>query len=119
MNINENENNGCEISNHNSEKAFINELCEIIVDALDISYKDRTVTSALFRKILDNKLNSRSKGFEGLLQQYETYILNRSSERLISDLDLGDVKINHNYATHAKLSDIVKKIKELYNIKDK
>ena len=57
---------------------------------------------------MKNNLNTRCKN-EGLLQQYEAYILDKSSKRIIETFNL-ESKINHDNATHAKFADIVKEL---------
>ncbi len=96
------------------EQKFVDALCEIFLEALDITYYERRIVESLFKRIIDNQLNSRVSNNLGLLQQFEKYVLDKSSERLIDKLQLGDVEINHSHATHAKFADILGKIEELY-----
>jgi hypothetical protein len=101
------------------ESKFIDEICELMINSLEISYNERRIVKPLLKKSFEAKLNNRWGKEQGLLQQYETYIVDTISERIIRDLDLPeDTKPNHDYSTHAKFSDIIKAIKVKYSIKD-
>ena len=69
---------------------------------------------SLLKNQLKNDINNHYPEL-GLLQQYEKYILDKSSEDLIKELNLKSV-VNHGHALHAKFSDIIKEIKKLYVI---
>jgi len=96
------------------EAKFINEMCNMIINTLDINYNDRRIFWALFKGVFNDKLDNRGKNNPGLLQQYEAYVLDKSSERIIGFLELGDVKVNHSHATHAKFADIIKAIEDKF-----
>jgi hypothetical protein len=100
------------------EYKFVQKLCSKICDILSITYHDRRIVESLLENTLGETLNNHVHN-EGLLYQYQAYVLDKASERIINELDLGNVKVNHSYATHAKLADIVDKIKELYVISTK
>jgi len=104
--------NCCESSGKDIEVEFINSLCCELCVILQINYRDERIVKSLLNNILSKKLNNH--GENGLLQQYEEYILDKVSERIIKELELGDVKVNHEHARHAKFADIVDKIKEKY-----
>lgn len=106
----------CENTSNNIEKEFIKEICKYVGEALDVVYMERRNFESLLFNILRDKIDDNYNG--GLLQQYEQYVLDKSSERLINELNLGDVKVNHSHATHAKFRNIIDKIKEIY-INDK
>lgn len=91
----------------NIEKKFADNICNSIVNILDINYNDRRIVNSLLQKIIGESI----KGRQGLLNQYESYVLDKSSERIVKEFELGDVSINHSYATHAKFADIIKAIK--------
>jgi spore maturation protein CgeB len=103
----------CEMSNNNIEQEFIKRMCEYVSEALNISYLEKRNFESLLFNNLKNKIDNNSN--DGLLQQYEKYILDTTSKKIIDELNLGDVKVNHEFATHAKFKDIVNKIKENYN----
>ena len=77
------------------------------MEALEVNHMDRRLVEPLLRKRLDDKLNYRYKR-EGLLQQYEAYVLELAGERLRKELGIPEeIKINHSHATHAKYADWV------------
>jgi len=96
---------------HDMEKKFVKATTYEILEALEVNYNDRRLVEPLLRKQLDNKLNIRWKR-EGLLQQYESYVLELAGERIKKELGIpDDVKINHSHATHAKYADWVDYLK--------
>lgn len=105
--------NNCKTQSNDIEYKFVQKLCSRICDILCITYHDRRIVKSLLENILGEILNNHIHN-RGLLYQYQAYVLDKASERLIYELNLGDVKVNHTNATHAKLADIVDKIKELY-----
>lgn len=107
-----------EIMNQPSmEGKFINQLVEIVVDALGVHWNDRRIITALLKTSIREKLDHRFGG-EGLLQQYEAYVLDHAGARIKHDLGIPeDVVVNHDYATHAKYADIVDYIKENFEEK--
>lgn len=101
----------CESSNPNMEKKFINATTQHVIEALDVNYNERRIVEPLLTKYLSNKMDSHYKG-EGLLQQYEAYILERAGERFTNELEIPEeIKINHDHATHAKYADVVDYLK--------
>lgn len=111
-----------ESSGNEIENRFVDEICDLVIESLSINYNERRIVKPLLRNSITNKLNNRwgNNGRSvGLLQQYEKYILDTATQRLIDDLELGEeVKVNHDYHTSSKLSDIIKSIKVKYSIKD-
>ena len=91
------------------EKDFVSQVCEIVMDSLDIGYREHRIVRALLKNNISNELDSHYKQ-EGLLQQYECYVLDKASERLKEELNLSS-EVNHNHAVHAKLKDITDEIK--------
>ena len=106
-------NNLCESRSYDIDKKFVDEICDIFCEVLEVNYNEKRIVKSLLKTTISNKIDNNYKN-EGLLQQYEEYILDKSSERIIDELNLGDVKINHSNCTHAKFNDIIKRIKELY-----
>lgn len=101
-----------EVRQDDMEKRFIEEIVNSVLEAMDVSHRERRITGGLLTTILSDKLNSRYQN-EGLLQQYECYVLDKSSKRLCQELNIPeDVKVNHSHATHAKFADIAKFLKE-------
>jgi len=102
----------CESKRDDVENKFVNEVCESVIEILNVGYNERRIVFPLLVGLLTPKINEHyPKDKKGLLQQYEEYILDKSSERIIRDFDLGDVKINHENALHAKFNDIIEAIK--------
>jgi hypothetical protein len=95
---------------HNIEDKFVDEVCNQITEILGISYQDRKIFKAVLKKAIGKDIDSVNN-YDGLLQQHGAYVLDKSSKRLIDELELGDVRVNHEYAAHAKFADIVKAIK--------
>lgn len=114
---------GCcinESPQNDMENKFISAVCEIVCDAIAVNYSDKRIVLPLLKNVIKEKLdNNYPKDNLGLLQQYQKYILDKSSESIIKELNLGDVKVNHGHATHAKFNDIIQKIKEFYVISTK
>ena len=100
-----------ESRSHDIEKKFVEATTHHVVEALDINYNDRRIVTPLLKKQLDDKLNSRWKQ-QGLLQQYEAYVLETAGERLRKELGIPeDIPVNHSHATHAKYADWVDYLK--------
>jgi hypothetical protein len=99
-----------ESNGHNIEDKFVDELCNQITEILGINYQDRRTFHLVLKKAIGKDIDSVNN-YDGLLQQHGAYVLDKSSKRLIDELELGDVKVNHEYAAHAKFADIVKAIK--------
>ena len=109
-----------ESSSNDIESKFIDEVCDFVIESLEISYNERRIVKPLLKKSISTKLNNRwGRDGIGLLQQYESYILDTVSERMIDDLDLPkETKVNHDNITRSKFNDIIKAIKIKYSIKD-
>ena len=103
----------CESSDDCVEEKFVRETCSIVVDAIGVYWTDKPMVNNLLHNAISDKLNNHYKVF-GLLQQYEAHILDRVSRDLIKTFGLTS-KVNHNYATHAKFSDIVNELEKKFN----
>jgi len=101
---------GNEVGADNIEDKFVNEVCNLVTEILEIGWKDRTVFKAVLKKAIGKDIDSSNRE-DGLLQQHGAYVLDKASKRIIDELELVDVKVNHEYAAHAKFADIVKAIK--------
>ena len=88
----------CESSQPDIEDNFIDEIVELVIKAL----LGKNVLFVLLKNQLKNDINNHHPEL-GLLQQYEKYILDKSTESLISELNLKS-DVNHVHATHAKFS---------------
>jgi hypothetical protein len=98
----------CENKSNRIEDDFVNEVCEMVIEALNVNYNERRLVKPLLHKAIVEKLNRNYKK-EGLLQQFEAYVLDTASKRLIDTFSLASV-VNHEHACHAKFADIVKEI---------
>lgn len=98
----------CENRSDDVESKFVDEIVQLIIKSLSVGYREERIVSSLLRNQLKDKLDTRYKN-EGLLQQYEAYVLDKSSKRIIETFTL-ESKINHDNATHAKFADIVKEL---------
>ena len=87
------------------EQDFVNEVCELVIEALNVNHNERRLIKPLLVKSIGEKINNRWKE-PGLLQQFESYVLDISIARLLNEFNLTS-KVNHEHATHAKLADIV------------
>ena len=96
-----------EIPNHDIEGRFTLELAEELNNILNIPYNERRITRQLFVSSLKQILEGNRKG---LLYEYEQYLFDRASERLIDTFKLKS-DVNYNFATHARFADIVDEIK--------
>jgi hypothetical protein len=93
------------------EKKFVTATVELVIEALDIGWNDRRIVQSLLTKALSEPMDKRYRE-EGLLQQFEAYVLELSGERIKKELEVpAEVKINHSHATHAKYADIVDYLK--------
>jgi hypothetical protein len=102
----------CESKPNDVEDKFVSSVAELMCEVLNINWNERRIVKSLFINVINDTINDRNDDHPGLLQQYEAYILERASERLRSDMGVPkDIKINHNYATHAKYDALSKWIK--------
>ena len=102
---------GNESRQNDVEKKFVTATVELVIEALDVGWRDRRMFQSLLENALNDKMDRRWKE-EGLLQQYEAYVLELAGERIKKDLEVPkEVKINHSHATHAKYADIVDYLK--------
>ena len=83
----------------------------------NLQHIERRLIKPLLAKSIGEKINNRCKG-PGLLQQFESYILDTSIARLQNEFNLTS-KVNHEYATHAKLADIVKELTDKLSAPEK
>ena len=96
----------CESPSNNTEKKFIESISEKVCEILNIGWNDRRIVKSLIINGLENKLDSRGDN-PGLLQQYEAYVLEKSSENFRNIFKIPkDIKVNHEYASHAKYNNI-------------
>jgi len=106
---NNNNNSINEIINLEYEKNFLKIVIEELLEILQISYTERRIVSALLSTALENKISHRN----GLLEQYLHAQLDILANTFKSKFDLDkSIKVNYNYATHAKFEDIITAIKE-------
>lgn len=100
------------------EQLFIENVVEIVIESLDIHYNDRRLFKPLLKKLLSEKMDSRwGDGARGLLQHYAANKIDKATQRLIEELELGeDIKVNHDNSDYSKFRDIVKAIKLKYSI---
>ncbi len=95
----------------NMEQKFVRSIVELVIKALAVGHEDSRIVRPLLNKALSNELNRKWEG-EGLIQQYEAYVLELASAEIKNELNIPEeVKVNHSHATHAKLADIVDYIK--------
>lgn len=99
-------------SQHCIEQDFVNEICELVIDALNVNYIEQRLVKPLLIKAIGEKINNRWKE-PGLLQQFESYILDLSISELQNEFNLTS-KVNHEHATHAKFVDIVKELSDKF-----
>ena len=92
------------------ESRFVDQVCSAVVDVLQIGYNDKRIVNSLLQKTIGESI----KGHKGLLSQYESYVLDKSSKRIVDEFDLGTVGINHSHATHAKFAHIISSIKAIH-----
>ena len=101
----------CENAGPRMEEKFIEATTYYVMEALDVSHRERRLVEPLLKRELNEKLNYRYKR-DGLLQQFESYVLETAGERLRRELEIPeDIPINHNHATHAKYADWVDYLK--------
>lgn len=105
----------CEITNNRIENDFVNEIVNIVIESLLVSHREQRIVEPLLLNAIKDKVDRRGNN-EGLLQQYESYILDTSSKKIIEELNLGDVSVDHKHASHAKFKSIIKAIKEKITI---
>ena len=94
------------------EKDFVNEVCEVVMEALDISYTEQRIVRSLLKNSISKKIDCLHKE-DGLLQQYESFVLDKASKKLKEELNLSS-EVNHNYVNQEKFADITDEIKNKY-----
>lgn len=99
----------CENSAPRIEQEFVNEVCELVIEALNVNYNERRLIKPLLAKSIGEKINNHLNE-PGLLQQFEAYVLETAIERVKKEFNLIS-EVNHGYATHAKFADILKELK--------
>lgn len=99
----------CENSAPRIEQEFVNEVCELVIEALNVNYNERRLIKPLLAKSIGEKINNHWKE-PGLLQQFEAYVLETAIERVKKEFNLIS-EVNHGHATHAKFADIIKELK--------
>ena len=103
----------------NIEDNFVNEVVRQLMDVLKITAHDSRIVRPLLKETIGKNINSPYKN-KGLLQQYGMYILDKAAERFHNTLDIPEnIKVDHNYADHAKYASIVEYIdKNFITIKE-
>lgn len=86
------------------EDSFITAISECVSEAIKINYKDRTV----FQSCLQT---ATARQIRVLLEQYLHHELEIIGERFQREFEISE-KINFDYATHAKMRDIIDAIKQ-------
>jgi len=96
----------CEISNpnHDIEKRLTREIIRVIVEALDISWRDRDQ----FQRLLYSTIHSE---VEKLLRQYQDFSVDYVAKEMNSRLDMNE-EVEFSHALHAKLSNFFEVFKE-------
>ena len=102
----------CENKSNRIEDDFVNEVCEMVIEALSVNHNERRLVKPLLQKAIGDKLNCNYKK-EGLLQQFEAYVLDTSIKRLVDTFSLSST-VNHGHACHAKFADIVKELEDKF-----
>jgi hypothetical protein len=97
-----------ERSNRRIEETFVKEICDLVMDTLEINYNEKRIVRPLLEKVIGPKIHNRYKEL-GLLEQYEAYVLDTAVKRLKDDCGIQS-SVNHSNATHAKLADIATEI---------
>ena len=102
---------GNESRQNDVEKKFVDATTHHVIEALAVNYNERRIVEPLLKRYLDDKMNYRYQK-EGLLQQYQAYVLELAGERIMKELEIPEeIKINHGHATHAKFADWVDYLK--------
>jgi len=96
------------------EQKFVSEICELVIEALNVDHSERRLIKPLLVKSIGEKINNRWKE-PGLLQQFESYVLDTSIARLQNEFNLTS-KVNYEHVTHAKFADIVNELLEKLSI---
>ena len=95
----------CEIGSSDDEGKFAIIIARHIVSALKIDYASQDIVYRLLSKSLEDVLKKR----DGLLEQYLHTQLDRIADTIRARYSVDDdVKVNYNYAAHAKLNDLIK-----------
>jgi len=96
---------GCEQMRHDVADKFLDELCSIFVQSINIGYKDRAVVLNIVRVAIGEHVKE-------LLEQFAHARLEEAAQRFNRVFKI-DAKIVTNYAPHAKLAEYVDQMKEL------
>jgi len=102
-----------EVNPVNHEKRFARLVAAEIAANLQVGYPDRDIVVKLLSTALEKQLCKR----DGLLEQYLHTQLDIIARAVKNRFDISDdeVGVNYNYATHAKLNDILDIIYKKYN----
>jgi len=96
-----------ELPQVNHEDRFARIVAAEIAGALKVNFADRDIVVKLLTTELERVLSKRN----GLLEQYLHTQLDRIGDTLRRRFDLDNsVKVNYNYATHAKLENFIEAI---------
>ena len=100
-----------EVNPIDHEKRFARLVAAEIAASLQVNYGDRDIVVKLLTTTLEKQLCKRG----GLLEQYLHTQLDIIAQTVKNRFDLdNDLGVNYNYATHAKLMDIVEAIEKKY-----
>lgn len=93
------------------EEKFVDAICELVADALNIRHREKRNFVALLKNNIEDKI----KGSDKFLEQYFNNELRKTLPRFKNELDLpDDIDIVESHASHAKLSIVIEAIKEKY-----
>lgn len=106
--------NCCETQAPDYEKKFCRLLAADIAADLQIPYSSRDIVVPLLSTCIERRLCNRDGMLEGYLHSQLNIIAGSLRQKFnIED----DVKVNYNYATHAKFNDILSAIQENHDKK--
>lgn len=98
----------CEMANDRIEDKFVNALCELFAQKLDINWKQREIFVALIKSSIQQEVNK-------LLKQFLHHELTIIGDTLNQIYEI-DENVCYDFATHAKLSDHLSAIEQKLNV---
>ena len=103
----------CESPRNDIEHQFVEQLAQVVCEVMDVNHNERRIVKSLLIRSMKNTVADRSDRRPGLLQQYLAHELEGIAGRLKRDLQIPtEVKVNHDYSTESKFSDIIQYIRE-------
>lgn len=102
-----------EVKVDNIEDRFLSAITDTVVEAMGIEWKDKIVVKNILQTAIGEQIYD-------LLEQFLNGSLDRMKPNFKVEFGLDDndnVKIDYDYATHAKFSSIIKAIKNKHFIK--